>query len=67
MVPVDWMSACVVPLYKGNGDKCDYTSLGGIIQLSVASKLHGIVLIKTVRQGMEGVICDEQGGGGVVD
>ena len=23
VVPVDWRCACIVPLYKGKGDKCE--------------------------------------------
>ena len=62
MVPIDWASACVVPLYKGKGDKYDCTSFRGISLLSVVGKVYGKVLIKRVREGTEGSICDEQGG-----
>ena len=23
VVPVDWLGACIVPMYKGKGDKCE--------------------------------------------
>ncbi len=61
-MPIDWTSACEVPLYNGMGDKYECISFRGLSLLSVASKVYGKVLIKRVREGMEGVICDEQGG-----
>ena len=62
MVPLDWASACVVPLYKGKGDKYECTSYRGISLLSVVGKVYGRVLIRRVREGTEGVIGDEQCG-----
>ena len=38
-VPVDWMSACVIPLYKGKGDKYECTSFRDICLLSVVGKV----------------------------
>ncbi len=35
MVPIDWTSACVVPLYKDKADKYECTSFRGISLLSV--------------------------------
>ncbi len=61
-MPVDWTSACVVPLYKGKGDKYECTSFRGISLLSVVGKVYGKVLIKRVREGTEGMIRDKQGG-----
>ena len=51
MIPVDWTSACVVPLYKGKGDKNECASLRDISLLSVVGKVYGRVLIKRIRQG----------------
>ena len=62
MVPLDWVSACVVPLYKGKGDKFDCGSFRGISLLSVVGKLYGRILIERVREGTENVIGEEQGG-----
>ncbi len=62
MVPIDWTKACVVPLYKGKGDKYGCTSFRDINLLSVVGKVYGKVLIKRVREGTEGMIRDEQGG-----
>ena len=53
VVPMDWRGACIVPLYKGNGDKCECSNSRGISMLSVVGKLFGRVLIKRVRAGTE--------------
>ena len=49
VVPMDWRCACIVPLYKGKGDKCECGNSRGIRLLSVVSKLFGTVLIKRFR------------------
>ena len=36
---IDWRGACIVPLYKGKGDKCECSNSRGISLLSVVSKL----------------------------
>ncbi len=59
MVLIDW--TCVVPLHEGKGDKYDCTSFRAISLLSVVGRVYNKVLIKRVREGIEGVICDEQG------
>ena len=46
VAPMDWRGACLVPLYKGKGDKCEYSNSRGISLLSVVGKLFGRVLIK---------------------
>ena len=50
------------PLYKGKDDRCKCTSSRGISLLSVLGKVYGRVLIKSIREGTGGVICEEQGG-----
>ena len=45
---MDWRGACIVPLYKGMGDKCECSNSGGISLLSVVGKLFGRALIKRV-------------------
>ena len=50
-------------LYKGKGDKCEWSNSRGIISLlSVVGKLYGRVLIKRVRAGPECAIGEEQSG-----
>ena len=61
-VPSDWRSACVVPLYKGKGDKYECSSYRGISLLSVVGKVYGRVLIERIRKGTEEVIGEEQCG-----
>ena len=55
-----WRGACIVPLYKGNGDKCECSNSRGISLLSVVGNLYGRVLIKRVRAGTECAIGEEQ-------
>ena len=54
VVPMDRRGACIVPLYKGKGDKCEcnntrFAVYGASALLSLVGKLDGRVLIKTVR------------------
>ena len=42
MLLVDWMSACVVPLYKGKGDKYECVNFRSISLLSV-EEMYGRV------------------------
>ena len=62
VVPIDWRGACVVPLYKGKGDKCECSNSRGISLLSVVGNLYGRVLIKRVRAGTECAIGEVQCG-----
>ena len=41
VVPMDWHGACIVPLYKGKGDKCECSNSRGISLLSVVGKIFG--------------------------
>ena len=59
-VPMDWRDACIVPPYKGKGDKCECSNSRGISLLSAAGKLYGRVLIKIVWAGTECAIGEEQ-------
>ena len=38
VVPEDWRSTAVVPLYKGEGEKSEYKNYRGISLLSVVGK-----------------------------
>ena len=62
VVPMDWRGACIVPLYKSKGDKCECSNSRGISLLSVVGKLYGRVLIKRVRAATECAIGEEQCG-----
>ena len=61
-VPVDWCSACVVPLYKGKGDRCECGNYRGISLLCVVGKLFGRILIERIRDKTERVLREEQCG-----
>ena len=41
VVPMDWRGACIVPLCKGKGDKCECSNSRGIRLLSVVSYMVG--------------------------
>ena len=60
--PEDWKIACVVPLYKGKGERLECNNYRGISLLSVVGKAYGRLLIKRIRDVTEGVIGDEQCG-----
>ena len=62
VVPMDWRGACIVPLYRGKGDKCECSNSRGISLLSVVGKLFGRVLIKRVMASTECAIGEEQCG-----
>ena len=59
---MDWRGACIVPLYKEKGDKCECSNCRGISLLSVVGTLFGRVLIKRIRAGTECAIWEEQCG-----
>ena len=62
IVPVDWVIACMMPLYKGKEDVHECSNFRGISLLSVVGKLYGRVLINRIRDKTENVIAKAQGG-----
>ena len=62
IVPVDWVIACMVPLYKGKGDVQECSNFRVINLLSVVGKVYGRVLINRIRDKAENVIVEVQGG-----
>ena len=50
VVPMDYRGACIVPQYKGNGDKCE------------CSNSRGISLLSVVISGTEWAIGEEKRG-----
>ena len=62
IVPVDWVIACMVPLYKGKGDMYECSNFRGISLLSVVGKVYDRVLINRIRDKTENVIAEVQGG-----
>ena len=62
VVPREWRGPCIVPLYKGKGDKCEWSNSIGISLLSVVGKLFGRALINRVMAGTVCAIGEEQCG-----
>ena len=62
VVPDDWRSAVIVPLYNDKGDRTESSNYRGISLLSVVGKIYAGILIDRVRKVAEGLIDDEQGG-----
>ena len=62
IVPVDWVIACMVPLYKGKGDMYECSNFRGISLLSVVGKVYGRVLINRIRNKTENVIAEVSAG-----
>ena len=61
IVPVDWVIACMVPLYRGKRDMYECSNFRGVSLLSVEGKVYGRVLINRIRDKTENVIAEEQG------
>jgi len=61
-VPKDWQEACVVPVYKGCGNKNECGSYRGISMMSVVGKLYGRVVIERIKNITEGLVGEEQVG-----
>ena len=61
-VPVDWVIAYMVALYKGKGDVHECSNFRGISLLSVVGKVYSRVLINRIRDKTENVIAEVQGG-----
>ena len=62
IVPVDWVIACMVPLYKSKGDVHECNDLRGISLLSVIGKVYGRTLINRIRDKTENMIAEVQSG-----
>ena len=61
-VPQEWQDACVVPIYKGKGDKMACKNYRGISLLSVVGKIYGKVLVAKVKELTRERVGEEQGG-----
>ena len=62
IVPVDWVIACMVPLYKGEGDMHECSNFKGISLLSVVGNVYGRILINRIRDKTDNVIEEVQSG-----
>ena len=50
VVPEDWRSVVIVPLYKGKGERTECKNYRGISLLSVVGKINGGILVDRVRR-----------------
>ena len=62
IVPVDWVIAYMVPLYKGKGDVHECSNFRGISLSCVVGKVYGRVLINRIRDKTENVTAEVQSG-----
>ena len=53
LVSVDWVCACIAPLFKGKGDIHECGNYRGISLLSVVGKVYGRILINRIRDKTE--------------
>ena len=61
-IPREWKSACIVPIYKGKGDRCECSNYRGISLLSVVGKVYGRVMIERIMVGTDAAVGEEQCG-----
>ena len=62
VVPKDWRSAAIAPLYNGKGERNECKNYRGINLFSVVGKIYAGILIDIVRRVTGGLIDDEEGG-----
>ena len=58
VVPKDWRSAVIAPLYKGKGEKSECKNYRGVSLLSVVGKIYAGVLVDRVRRVTGGLSDD---------
>ena len=62
VVPDDWKVGCIVPVYKGKGDRRDWTNYKVISILSIPGKIYGRVLINRMIECTKEQVAEERGG-----
>ena len=62
VVPEEWRSALILPLYKGKVERTECSNYRGISLLSVVGKIYAWILVDKVRKVTESLIDDEQRG-----
>ena len=62
VIPEDWRSAVIVPLYKGKGDRTECKHYRGISLLMWVKKIYAGILVDRVCRVTGGLIDDEQVG-----
>src|ERR1700755_2886271 len=61
-VAQEWQDACIVPIYKGKGDRMACKNYRGISLLSVVGRIYGRVLVDRVKELTRERVGEEQGG-----
>ena len=59
VVPENWITSVIVPLYKGNGEMTECKNYRGICQLSLVGKIYAGILTGRVSRMTERLIDDE--------
>ena len=49
VVPEDWRSAVIVPLYKGKGERKECKNYRGISLLRVVQEIYAGILVESVK------------------
>ena len=57
-MPIDWIYAVIVPLYKGKGESTKYKNYRGI-SLSMVGKIYAGILVDRVCTVTGGLVDDE--------
>ena len=62
VLPEEWRSAVIVPLYKDKGESTECKNYGGISFFSIVGKIYVGILLDRVHKVTGGLINNEQGG-----
>ena len=61
VVPEDWRSAVIIPLYKGKGERIECRNYRSISFLIVICNIYSGILVDSFRRVNQGLIEDERG------
>ena len=59
VVPENWKATCIVPVYKGKGDRRECANCRGKCLLSILGKINGRVLISRVIESTKKQVAEE--------
>ena len=62
VVPEDWRSPVIVPLYKGKRERTEYKNYRSISVLSVVGKIYAGIIVDRFCRVIGVLIDDEEGG-----
>jgi hypothetical protein len=61
-VPESWLDSILIPLYKRKGARLDWNNWRGIVLLNIASKIHTILINRSLRKLAEKLVPETQVG-----